>query len=287
LAEKQTLKEILDLSAGHFARHGLSSPRLEAELLMGHILGLERIQLYVQFDRPLEEKELEQMRQFIRRRLQGEPLAYILGKKEFMSLPFAVDPRVLIPRPETEHLVEKAIEIFSGDGEVTLVDLGAGSGAIAVSLAYYLPKSHVLALDISPEALEMARENALRNGVEGQIRFILGDLFEPIKDEGPVDGILSNPPYIPSADLESLSLEVKNQPARALNGGPDGLDYYRRIALEAFPLLVSGGYLGLEVGAGQDGEVTKILRENGYKEINVEQDYSGHKRCIWARKGQG
>ncbi len=284
MAEHLTLKEILDLSAGHFAKHGLSSPRLEAELLMGHILGLERIQLYVQFDRPLEENELEQMRQFIRRRLQGEPLAYILGEKEFMSLPFYVDSRVLIPRPETEHLVEKALKLFEEKGEVTLVDLGAGSGSIAVSLAHYLPRSRVLALDINPESLELARENALRNGVEDRIRFILGDLLDPIKDEGPVHGILSNPPYIPGGELEGLSLEVKAQPRLALDGGSDGLRYYYRIAKEAFPLLKSGGYLGLEVGSGQDETVSKILREEGFEGVEIEQDYSGHKRCIWGRK---
>lgn len=284
MAEHHTLKEILDLSAGHFAKHGLSSPRLEAELLIGHTLGLERIQLYVQFDRPLEENELEQMRQFIRRRLQGEPLAYILGEKEFMSLPFYVDSRVLIPRPETEHLVEKALELFGDREEVTLVDLGAGSGAIAVSLAYYLPQSRILALDINPESLELARKNALRNGVEDRIRFILGDLLDPIKDEEPVHGILSNPPYIPSGELAGLSPEVKAQPRLALDGGSDGLSYYYRIAKEAFPLLKGGGYLGLEVGSGQDDKVSRILWERGFKGVEIEKDYSGHKRCIWARK---
>ncbi len=284
MAEPHTLKEILELSANHFAKHGLISPRLEAELLMGHILGLERIHLYVQFDRPLEEKELEEMRQLIRRRLQGEPLAYILGEKEFMSLPFYVDSRVLIPRPETEHLVEKALDLFSGDGEVTLVDLGAGSGAIAVSLAYYLPRSSVLALDINPEILEIARKNALRNGVEGRIRFILGDLLEPIREEGPVDGILSNPPYIPTAQLEEVSPEVKAQPRGALDGGSDGLRYYHRIAREAYPLLRQGGYLGLEVGAGQDEAVGSILQDQGFIDVNVEKDYSGHKRCVWGKK---
>ncbi len=284
MAEVLTMKEILDLSAGHFNRHGLEHPRLEAELLLGHILGLERIQLYVQFDRPLEENELEQMREFIRRRARGEPLAYILGEKEFMSLPFHVDSRVLIPRPETEHLVERALQIFGPNEEPTLIDLGTGSGSIAVSLAHYLPHSRIWALDVRPDILELARDNARRNGVQDRIRFILGDLLEPVLKEGPVDGILSNPPYIPSGELEKLSPEVRWQPRLALDGGQDGLHFYPLIINQADALLKEGGYLGLETGTGQDQAVGPLLEKKGFREISIEKDYSGHKRCIWGRK---
>ncbi len=284
MAEVLTMKEILDLTAGHFSRHDLDQPRLEAELLLGHILGLERIQLYVQFDRPLKENELEQMRQFIRRRAQGEPLAYILGEKEFMSLPFQVDSRVLIPRPETEHLVERALQIFGPTAEPTLIDLGTGSGAIAVSLAHYLPHSRIWALDVRPDILELARDNARRSGVQDRIRFILGDLLEPVLQEGPVDGILSNPPYIPTEELEKLSPEVRWQPRLALDGGRNGLHFYPLIINQADALLKEGGYLGLETGAGQDQAVSPLLEKKGFSEISIDEDYSGHKRCIWGRK---
>ena len=253
-------------------------------MLLGYLLDRNRIQLYVDFDRPLTEKELERMRTFIRRRAQGEPLAYILGEKEFMSLPFRVDKRVLIPRPETEHLVERALELFKGVEKPLLVDVGTGSGAIAVSLAHYLPDCSVFALECRPEILELARENAETNGVRERIRFILGDLLEPLEEtKEKADGVLANPPYIPRRELSGLSAEVRAQPELALDGGPDGLEFYEPIAKQAREVLKEKGYLGLEVGAGQAEEVKEILDKEGYTGIFAEEDYSGHKRCIWAR----
>ena len=285
LAKKPTVKEILLLADGFLARCKIGQSRLEAEVLLAAVLATKRIELYINFDRPLSANELENMRIALRRRSRGEPLAYILGEKEFMSLPFSVDSSVLIPRPETEHLVEKALGLIKDRGFKRLVDVGTGSGAIAVSLAFYAPSLQVLAIDLAEEALEVAKQNAHRHGVLGRIEFLKGNLLESLQnDKGNYDLVLANPPYIPSQEIANLALEVRQEPRLALDGGPDGLACYQPLTRDAYSILKNEGYLGLEIGYDQGQAVSKILQAEGFSDITIVQDYGGLDRCVWGKK---
>lgn len=287
MVKRRTIKEILHLTTQHFLKACLPQPRLEAEVLLAHVLRCSRVNLYVRFDQPLQEEELEAMRRSIRRRQNGEPLAYIVGEKEFMSLSFQVDPRVLIPRPETEHLVEGALERMDGQGPVQALDVGTGSGAVAIALAYYGEGWHIVATDVEGSALEVARSNARRHGLEERIRFYEGDLFEALPpEEISFHCILSNPPYIPSEDLPSLQKEVRLQPHRALDGGIDGLQVYPLLIRGAHERLEDGGLLGLEVGIGQSGKVADLMERAGFSGLEICKDYSEHQRCIFGRRGK-
>ncbi len=280
-----TIKEILKLATGYLAQCQVDQPRLEAEVFLANLLGVTRIDLYVNFDRPVVEEELAAMREYFRRRSRGEPLEYIIGVKEFMSLPFFVDNSVLIPRPETEHLVEKALQIMAANNFKEAVDVGTGSGAIAVSLAYYQSDAHVTAIDIAPKALAIAEKNARYHGVEGRLVFLEGDLLEPlVAGEKKFDMVLANPPYIPSGLIDELSPEVKKQPHLALDGGPYGLSFYKPLIEDAALILAGGGYLGMEVGWGQAAAVASILKENGFVDVETINDYSGIGRCVWGKK---
>lgn len=285
MSEILTIKDILKLATGYLIQCGIAQPRLEAEVFLADLLGISRIDLYVNFDRPLLEKELASMRDYLRRRSRGEPLEYIVGVKEFMSLPFFVDNSVLIPRPETEHLVERALEIMATKNFKEAVDVGTGSGAIAVSLAYYRPASRVTAIDIAPEALAIAKKNARHHGVEGRLIFLKGDLLKPlVGTEKRFDIVLANPPYIPSDLIGELAPEVKNQPRLALDGGPYGLSFFKPLVEDAAVILARGGFLGLEVGWGQAAAVASILRDNGFVGVEIINDYSGIGRCVWGKK---
>ena len=234
-----TVLEALNWSTDFLKDHQVENPRLNAELLLALSMRLRREELYLHFHSHIKEGEKEALEAFVRRRVSGEPLQYISGRQEFWSFGFKVDPRVLIPRPETELLVEQALSILMSTPfrKVPLVlELGTGSGAIAISLAKEVKEIFIVATDISREALGLARENALRAGVERKIEFVNGDLFNALqsaKEKGPFDVIVSNPPYVTRSDIGSLAKEVRSEPEIALDGGEDGLDFYRRIISQA------------------------------------------------------
>ncbi len=260
-------------------RQGINSPRLDAEVLLAHVLEISRAQLYAQFHRGLKPTQLEAYRGWVERRAEHEPVAYILGYKEFYGLDFYVDGRVLIPRPETELLVEKALEIAAG----TLADIGTGSGAIAVSLAFHLPKALVYATDISEEALVVADLNCRRHAVQGRVRLLKGDLLAPLPES--VDLIVANLPYVSKAEFDELSLDiVAYEPRLALDGGPDGLTHIRRFLAQAGRYLRPRGSLLLEIGAGQSpavgGLVTRYLPGS---KMEVIEDYAGLERVVIVR----
>ena len=281
-----TVREALAEAAQVLRSSGIDSARLDAEVLLAFVLKVSRTDLYVKNDRVIPNNKLREFLAAVARRSRREPAAYITGEKEFMSLPFLVNRKVLIPRPETEVLVEWVIE-RAGDSQV-IVDVGTGSGAIAVSLATYLPKARVWAVDISDAALEVARENAARLGVRERIQFLNSSLLDgiPAGLDGKVDWIIANLPYIPTAEVSRLQPEVSQyEPHTALDGGGDGLDLYRKLVIRAYEVLTTGGWLCLEMGTGQTKGLTTLLPEERWGEgIQVLQDYAGLDRFIVIRK---
>jgi len=279
------LIDILRRSTAFLARNGVESARLDAEVLLADILRLDRIQLYVQHDRPLIHDELERYRDALKRRARRVPVAYVTGRKEFMSLDFAVDGRVLIPRPDTEVLVEAVISRLASLGvdDPTVVDMGTGSGAIACAIAREVPGARVLATDISGDALEVAGSNVATLGLTGRVFLAQGDLFEPTigTEFEHMDVLVCNPPYVPSHDIPSLAPEISRyEPHLALDGGPDGLGFYRRIA-EGVPRRFTGrGFIALEVGDGQATPVSEILEQAGLADLEAICDYSGEARAV-------
>lgn len=281
-----TIKEILERTIGHFEKYGVMNPRLDAEVLLADLLGLQRIQLYVRFDQPLTTHEVDQYRERVVLRSKRVPVAYIIGHQEFMSLPFVVRKDVLIPRPETEHLVETVMQYVKAQGwsSPLIVDIGTGSGAIAVSLAHYLPDAKVAAVDLSADALAVAKENSEHNHVAERISLYKGSFLSPIITAGLTpDIVVSNPPYIPSGDLQGLQAEVQYEPKLALDGGKDGLDPYRQIIAQAEKVLRSGGLLAFEVGAGQ-GESVAVMMEGNFTEISIIPDLAGIGRVVMGVK---
>ncbi len=276
-----TLLEVLQWTSDYFQKQGIESPRLDAELLLCEILSLDRVGLYLNFDRPLLPAEREHYRGLVSRRAAREPLQYILGRAEFWSLPFNVNPAVLIPRPETEVLVEEGVKRAGRDSQV--LDLGTGSGAVAVAMAYELPEIRVTAMDVSTEALCVAGENAKINGVESRIDFLNGSFVDPFP--GCYDLVLANPPYVSGEEYETCMPEVKNfEPSLALLGGEDGLDSVRMIVGNAPGALKNGGWLLLEVGMTQAETVRMLLEEQGFTETFKRLDYSGIFRVVGGRK---
>ena len=278
--ESWTILRVLQWTQGRFSERGLPSARLDAELLLAHVLGKDRVGLYMHFDQPLEVDELTAYRELIKRRLGGEPVAYLVGKKEFRSLTLNVDARVLVPRPDTEATVELALECVATIEAPRIVDVGTGSGAIALALKQALPAATVLATDRSAEAAEVARGNAVKLGLS--IEVVLGDLLATV--DGPFDLIVSNPPYIPSHEIALLAPEVRREPRLALDGGADGLDLIRRLITEAAPKLSAGGRLVLEIGDGQAPSVTAVLIAAGYWDVTAKKDLGGIDRALSARK---
>jgi release factor glutamine methyltransferase len=274
-----TILQVLRWTAGRFERRGIASARLDAELLAARAFGCSRVELYTRHDQPLAERELASYRSLVQRRLAGEPVAYILGHKEFWSLSVEVDSRVLIPRPDTETLVELALALLAEKSAARVADVGTGSGAIAIALKKERMGDEVVAVDISAGALEVARANAGRLGLP--ITFLQGDLALPLV--GPLDLVVSNPPYIPSGQIDGLPMEVRSEPRLALDGGPDGLDLIRRLAHQARAVLRPLGWLGMEIGGDQAGAATRILREAGYAEVGTRRDLEGVERVIFGQ----
>lgn len=285
-----TILTILDWTKQYFADKGLENPRLDAEVLLCAVLICQRIKLYVDFERPLNSDELATYKSYVLRRAQHEPLAYILGHREFMRNDFKVTPATLVPRPETELLVEsltKAAPLLKPEGEVKILDIGTGSGAIIVSLLDYLPKAKGVGADISVEALVVAKENAESIGVKERCGFVRSDLFSRIPLDKKFDIIVSNPPYIPAADIATLARDVQQEPRSALDGGADGLDFYRRIIAEAQEHMEEEGLLAFEVGINQSETVAQLCQAAGFRATAVRKDYAGIGRMVFAVKGVG
>jgi release factor glutamine methyltransferase len=275
--------KVITWTTEHFQKKGMDNPRLEAEVLLAHLMGIDRMGLYLNYATPLTEGERAAYREMIQRRTAGEPSAYIMGYKEFWSLQFQVSPESLIPRPETEHLVEEAVRIGKELGpSLRVLEIGHGCGAVAIALATELAEAHIVATDISPGARSLAQENAEAHGVGEQVQFVLGDLYPPEKE--PFGLICSNPPYIPTREILQLAPEVRDyEPLTALDGGEDGLRFFREIAEGAPDFLTDGGWLLLEMGEGQDPQVTAILQEQEFTNIDLIPDYAGVKRVIRAQ----
>ena len=279
------IKELLKRSDQFLAERGIESSRLDVEVLMADLLDMERINLYVKYDYPLKSSEIDSYREMIKKRAQRIPVAYITEKKEFMSLEFKVKEGVLIPRPDTENLVETVIEYCRQNQlqQPQIIDVGTGSGAIAVSLAHYLSEAKVVGVDLSAQALKVARENMQKHELSERMSILKSDLLaEFIKREiRGIDIIVSNPPYISEAEMEKLPPEVKKEPETALEAGEDGLAYYRRLIPQAEKVLKKGGKLFLEIGYQQAEAVKNIFNEH-WSAVEVKKDYSENDRIVSA-----
>jgi release factor glutamine methyltransferase len=283
-----TISSLLDWTTQYFKNQGIECPHLEAEILLAHALGVKRISLYVQHERALNEEELAAFKKLILRRVKKEPIAYIIGYKPFMSLDFEVSPEVLIPRPETEKLVEVAIDLIKGNGlpNKRVLDIGTGSGAIAVSLAKYADTEEVHATDISEKAIETAKANAEKHSVSGKMKFYPGDIFSGVPSGTKFGLVISNPPYIPSANIEKLDPDVKNfEPKGALDGGPDGLDFYRKILSNIENFLDVGGYLIFEAEKDASKKIQELIKEKGiFDASKTFEDNLEIERVVTARR---
>jgi len=285
-----TIIKLVQWATAYFDNHDIDSPRATAEILLAHVLNIRRIDLYLRYDQPLIPAELEHFKALIKRRLKREPVAYILGSKEFWSMDLRVTGDVLIPRPETECLVEKALELLAPDSRPEsklILELGTGCGAVILALASENLRHSYWATDISINAIRVARQNARLNDLEEKVHFINGDWFAPLRSKpGAFDLIVSNPPYIKSGDLARLQPEIyKYEPLMALDGGADGLNSLRHIIQTAYFFLKPGGVIMLEIGHDQKAPLNRIIAECGqYEKVNFYQDYSGYDRILQMKK---
>lgn len=283
-----TILRLMRWSGSYLEGKGIERGRLDAEHLLAHALGVPRLQLYLQFDRPLEQEELDLFRPLLKRRAQREPLQYILGRAAFRELDLKVDPRVLVPRPETEVLVEEVLTWAAARArsDLSALDLGTGSGAIALALALEGPFTRVVATDASADALEVAGENARDAALSGAVELRHGSLFDVVRRGETFDVVVSNPPYVSDDEMASLEPEVRSwEPRGALAGGADGLSVIRMIVAGAAGHLVEDGLLALEVGAGQAGAVVSAVESAGtYEAVRVRRDLAGRERVVLARR---
>jgi release factor glutamine methyltransferase len=282
-----TILEVIQRSTDFLAKKGVPSPRLQVEHLLAHVLQMPRMKLYLNFERSLPPEQLDAVRALVRRRGSREPLQYVTGSAAFCSLEFGVNPHVLVPRPETELLAERAWKFLQQSAvhqaAPVALDLGTGSGCLAIALAVNVPSAVIHAADASAEALALARENAARH--HARIHFHHGDLFAPIPASSRFRLILSNPPYIPTARLETLEPEVRDhEPRQALDGGADGMDFYRRIAAEAAGFLEADGRLMLELDDDGPAAAAEIFRQQNWIVEAIESDYNQRPRILIARR---
>jgi release factor glutamine methyltransferase len=277
-----TVLELLQRTTDFFQKHGVESPRLNAEHLLAFVLKQKRIELYLEFERVLTEEELAPLRDLVRRRGQGEPLQHLLGTVEFAGHTFLSDKRALVPRPETEQLVERIADCRLPNADCHILDVGTGSGVIALSLAAKFPQAEVIATDLSDEALNLARENAERLGVRNVV-FSKADLLEGVT--GSFDLIVANLPYVSSTDRGALSREVLRDPDTALFGGERGDEIVRKLIEAAPSHLAPGGLLALELGAGQADDLAAFMAKKNYHDIKTERDFAGVIRFLFGRYG--
>jgi len=277
-----TLLEVVQSAAAYFKKHNIESPRLNAEHLVAHVLRRTRMDLYLEFERELTEAELAPLREMVMRRAQGEPLQHLLGTVEFCGLIFLCDKRAMVPRPETEELVE-IVESKIENRKSKILDVGTGSGVIALSLAAKFPEAEVRGVDISEDALDLARENAARLGLSDRVRFFRSNLLQNV--DRTFDLIVANLPYIAAQDRHTLSREVLRDPDVALFGGAHGDELVHELIVQAPARLRPGGMLALEVGIGQSEGLLSVLAEKKYRDIYSKNDYSGGTRFLFARYG--
>ncbi len=280
-----TVRRVIEWTTAYFAKHGSDTPRLDTEILLAHARGCQRIELYTRFDDVLSDTQRDVMRPLVRRRAQAEPVAYLVGHREFYGLDFRVTPDVLIPRPETETLVMELLDSAKQRTEPRILDVGTGSGCIAVAAAVNAPKTRIVATDVSRAALTVARENATAHDVADRIDFRQGNLFEPIKPGERFDIIVSNPPYVAEDEMETLQADVRlHEPHLALVAGPDGLDVMRRLINAAPNHLVAGGHLLVEIAPEQAAAACDLLTSQGtYAGIDLIKDLAGRPRVIRAQ----
>ena len=282
-----TVLEAIQKSTEFLVKKSVESPRLQTELLLAHLLKMPRMKLYLNFDRALSPAEIDSLRELVKRRGQREPLQYIVGSTSFCGYEIAVSRHALIPRPETELLAELGWKFLSTINHQlsTALDFGTGTGCIAIALAAKCPNANITALDVSADALALAKQNALQNQVAERIEFLQGDGFAALSTKTQFDLLIGNPPYIASAEIETLDPEVKGfDPLGALDGGADGLDFYRRLATEAKPFLKPDGKIMLEFGDGQADEIKKIFENEKWIVEAVQEDYSQRARILTAHK---
>lgn len=289
-SETWRILDVLTWTRQFFESRGVESARLDAEVLLAHVLGLKRIMLYARYDQPLTPEERDRYRALVRRRAQHEPVAYLVGEREFWSLTLEVRPGVLIPRPDSELLVQVAMDLIAKDEPARVADVGTGSGALALAIARERPRVEVWATDVSDAALEVAARNAERLELADRVRVVHSDLLSGLAaDAGPFDVVVANLPYIPTEQLAALMPDVRDhEPTEALDGGPDGLALVRRLIAEAPARLAGGGALLLEAGSAEIPQVAAALREAGYTEVATHDDLAGRPRVAvgrWARGG--
>jgi len=279
-----TVLEVLQSTTGYFRKRNIDSPRLNAEHLLAHVMGRKRIDLYLEFERRLPESELTPLRELVKRRGAGEPLQHLLGTVEFCGRIFRCDKRALVPRPETEQLVELLISRFKSEiASSRMVDVGTGSGVIALTLAAEFPTAEIVGVDISEDALMLARENAERLNLADRVRFLRSNLFENVQPS--FDLIVANLPYVSTEDRQKLSREVLRDPEAALFAGPRGDELVRQLIVQAASWFRPGGILAMEIGIGQSETLVAALAEKNYRDIFPEKDYSGVIRFLFARYG--
>ncbi len=288
MSEAWTTLKVLDWTAGRFERAGLASSRLDAQVLLAHVLKCERVALYTDFEKPLADEELAAYRALIQRRLDGEPVAYLTGHQEFWSLDFIVDSRVLIPRPDTETLVQLALELGDAGGQdeapFPMVEIATGSGAVAVSLAHERKHWQVTATDISDDALSIARANAEQNNLADRIDFRSGDLLEPLGDET-FSLLVANLPYISRSDMDTLPADVKHEPKSALYGGETGLELIETLIGGVAKNLVPGAWVALEHGFDQGRAVRGLAEAAGFSAVQTREDLAGRARVTYFQRG--
>jgi release factor glutamine methyltransferase len=287
-----TVRRLLEWTTGFFSRKDVDPARLSAELLLSHVLKVPRIKLYTDYERPLSEKDLATFRDLVRRASEQEPIAYLTGTAHFFNLEFEVNRDVLIPRPDTETLVENVLQLARnqvGFESPRVLDLCTGSGCIAGAIAYHLKTAVVTATEISPAAVAIARRNVERLGLAGRVLVQEGDLFEPISrmvDAQPFNLIVSNPPYIPTGQIETLDRSVREyEPVKALDGGPDGLDFHRRILAEAPGRLLPGGRIYLEIAFDQGPQAEELGKGfDAFEDVRILKDFAGRHRVLTAKR---
>ena len=279
-----TVLEVLQSTTGYFQKRNIDSPRLNAEHLLAHVLSRKRMELYLDFERRLRESELAPLRELVKRRGSGEPLQHLLGTVEFCGRSFHCDKRALVPRPETEQLVELLISHLETETAYSrMVDVGTGSGVIALTLAAEFPKAEIVGVDISEDALTLASENAERLGLVDRVQFLRSNLLESVQPG--FDVIVANLPYVSTEDRQNLSREVLHDPEVALFAGARGDELVRQLIAQATSWLRPGGMLAMEIGIGQSEALVTALTEKNYRDISTEKDYSGVIRFLFARYG--